>query len=67
MPGGGSQDWALIAREVASSSHPARWFMACGVHGAPEPEQEAHGVARRFLFSAPSFLRSAGRSRLLPV
>ena len=40
MPGGGSQGWELIARDVSSSSHPRLLFMACGLHGVPEPEKE---------------------------
>jgi hypothetical protein len=57
MPGIGSQGWALIARDEASSSHPRLLFMGPALHGAPEPEQEARSVARRRLFDAPFFPR----------
>ena len=46
MPGGGSQGWALIARDEASSSHPRLLFMGLALHGVSAPEQEIHLLAR---------------------
>jgi hypothetical protein len=38
---------AGTARDEASSSDPCLRFIACGLHGAPEPEQETRLLARR--------------------
>ena len=46
IPRGGSQGWALIARDEASSSHPRLLFMGLALHGVSAPEQEIHLLAR---------------------
>ena len=73
MPGGGSQGWALTAREVASSSHPRLWFMARGVTRRPRAgtRDRLSGVVLHPTAIEPAALRRSfsfhGSARLRPV